>query len=51
VLCVYDAGDCDCIQWPNPDRENLHRALYGDRECGLIDDEEVLLPDGTSAWK
>lgn len=51
VLCVYDAGDCDMIAWPNPNRENLHHALFDDRECGLIGDEEVMLPDGTSAWK
>lgn len=51
VLCVYDAGDCDSIVWPNPNCDNLHRALFDDRECGLIGDEEVILPDGTSAWK
>jgi hypothetical protein len=50
LLCVYDQGDCDDISWPDPNRDNLHRALFDDRECGLIDDEEVLLPDGTSAW-
>ena len=51
VLCVYDEGDCDCIKWPNPNRDSLHRALFDDRERGLINDEEVLLPDGTSAWE
>ena len=50
LLCVYAAGDCDCVKWPNPNRENLQRALFDDRECGIIDDEEVLLPDGSSAW-
>lgn len=50
LLCIYDAGDCDSIEWPNPNRENLLRCLFGDRECGIIGDEEVLLPDGTSAW-
>jgi hypothetical protein len=50
VLVIYDAGDCDGVEWPNPNRDKLHRALYDDRERGLIGDEEVLLPDGTSAW-
>ena len=51
VLCRYPEGDYDQIAWPKPNRKNLHRALYDDRESGLISDEEVLLPDGTSAWK
>jgi hypothetical protein len=51
VLCIYPEGDCDSIRWPNPDRKNLHRALFDDRERGIIRDQEVLLPDGTSAWK
>jgi hypothetical protein len=48
----YPAGDCDTIAWPlrSKDRENLPRCLFDDRECGLIQDEEVLLPDGSSAW-
>ncbi len=66
LLCVYDAGDCDSIAWPfgsstwsgikitperiAKDKANLQRVLFDDRECGLIEDEEVLLPDGTSAW-
>lgn len=47
----YPEGDADCIHWPNPNRKNLHACLFNDRECGIIDDQEVLLPDGTSAWK
>lgn len=50
LICVYDAGDCDTISWPNPNRKNLGQCLFDDRECGVIDDQEVLLPDGTSAW-
>lgn len=51
LLIRYPEGDCDTIEWPNPDRENLHTCLFNDRECGTIQDEEVLLPDGTSAWR
>ncbi len=48
IIVSYDAGDCDSINWPNPNLENLARALYGDRECGIIPDHPVvLLPDGT----
>lgn len=46
----YPEGDVDSIHWPNPNRKNLSACLFDDRECGLIGDEEVLLPDGTSAW-
>ena len=51
LLCVYPEGDCDTIKWPNPDMKNLASALFDDRECGFIGDVEVLLPDGTSAWR
>ena len=48
VLCIYDAGDCDTICWPHPNLENLKRALFDDRECGVFDDIDViLLPDNT----
>lgn len=53
VLVVYAEGDCDSIPWPitGPEWvERLHTALFDDRERGIIDDEEVLLPDGASAW-
>jgi hypothetical protein len=47
VLCVYDAGDCDTIKWPNPNVANLRRALFDDRECGQWAGTAVILPDGT----
>lgn len=48
----YPEGDCDTITWPlgRRDSVNLPRCLFDDRECGIINDQEVLLPDGTSAW-
>lgn len=51
LLVRYPEGDCDRIKWPNPNREALQTCLFDDRECGVLDDVEVLLPDGTSAWK
>ena len=52
LLRRYDAGDCDTIPWPNPDKgdlENLRAALYDAREMGQIpgDTTSVLLPDGS----
>jgi len=47
LVCHYDAGDCDTIKWPNPNKENLRSALFDAREMGLIPDEPyVELPDG-----
>lgn len=48
LMVRYDAGDCDTIKWPRPNRQNLARALYDAREMGIIPDGSlVLLPDGT----
>lgn len=47
VLCVYPEGDCDTIQWPNPNLKNLAAALFDDREMGQFEDgEEIQLPNG-----
>ena len=47
LVCRYDAGDCDTINWPNPNEENLRRALYDARETGVIPDVQlVTLPNG-----
>jgi hypothetical protein len=48
LLRRYDAGDCDTINWPNPDTDNLRAALYDAREMGLMpNDNNVMLPDGS----
>lgn len=59
LLCVYPAGDCDTIPWPNLFDEGdywneekwtqaLTGALYDAREMGYVPDvHEVELPDGT----
>jgi len=47
LMVVYNAGDCDSISWPDPNRENLSRALYDAQEMGLLPPHgHVLLPDG-----
>jgi hypothetical protein len=47
LICRYRAGDCDSIQWPNPNWENLRSALYDCREVGLLPSNcrVVTLPD------
>lgn len=47
LICRYSAGDCDSVNWPNPNIAVLRGALYDARETGLIADvRSVLLPDG-----
>jgi hypothetical protein len=50
LLCVYDAGDCDTVRWPNPNPDTLRAALYRAREVGLVAGypDIVLLPDGSA---
>lgn len=52
LLHRYPEGDCDAIKWPltATSKKILPSCLFDDRECGHIDDQEVLLPDGRSAW-
>ena len=48
LLCIYDEGDCDAIEWPNPNRANLKRTLFDNREEGFFgDDDFIELPDHT----
>lgn len=48
LLCRYSPGDCDSVNWPNPNIATLRGALYAARETGLIRDvKSVLLPDGS----
>lgn len=48
LLYRYPEGDCDCIQWPNPDKAKLASCLYGEFECGNLKTRTVELPDGTT---
>ncbi len=50
LLVRYPAGDCDTINWPNPNRGNLACALFDACEMGELpsDCRAVTLPDGTS---
>jgi len=52
LLVIYDAGDCDTIHWPDPNKDHLRRALYDGRECGYTGprDTEVTLPDDTTFY-
>ncbi len=48
LLCVYDAGDCDHISWPNPNLKNLFCALFdlGNMDEGTPYYGPIYLPDG-----
>ncbi len=48
ILYRYSSGDCDTVNWPNPNIKLLRGALFDAREMGVIADiPSVLLPDGT----
>lgn len=49
LLHIYPAGDCDRIDWPNPNLKHLSGCLFDGREMGYIpaNDSAVLLPDGS----
>lgn len=47
LLCRYDEGDCDTINWPDPNEDNLRSVLFDAVEMGYIHEtDRVLLPDG-----
>lgn len=48
LICVYDQGDCDLIEWPDYNLANLICVLFDERECGTINCDEVMLPDGST---
>lgn len=48
LVCRYSAGDCNTIDAAEPNQEDLHLALYDEREIGGLpaDCRSVELPNG-----
>lgn len=42
----YPAGDCDTLEWPNPNKQHLASVLFDAFESGELNCRTVLLPDG-----
>lgn len=50
LLYIYPAGDCDRIEWPNPNMDHLRSALFDVIEMGLVEGDcrDFELPDGST---